>query len=152
MGTGITLTALDECLHGRHVVQAFAHRHRRDQYGEPNGNQPQQVEPLVTADPQSRRDGPLVFHPAGPGLRVDDVLSKVQLCAIAHSSVPVAAIFVGLELFAIVRRGSYGGSRQIDMPVSATTFTLGLWDVEFIVAHRISSDLASSLVFTNRVV
>jgi hypothetical protein len=58
MGTGIPL---DECLHRRHVVQAFTHRHRRHQQGEPDGKQPQQVEPLVTTDPQSRRNRPLVF-------------------------------------------------------------------------------------------
>jgi hypothetical protein len=89
MGTGI---ALDECLHGRHVVQTFTHRHRRDQQGEPGGNQPQQVEPLVAADPQSRRDRALVFQPAGPGLRVDDVFSRVQLRTIAGSFVPIADI------------------------------------------------------------
>jgi hypothetical protein len=115
-----------------------AHRHRGDQEGEPDGNQPQQVEPLVTTHAQSRRDRPLVFHPAGPGLRVDDVLGKVQLCAIARGPAPIADVVVRLELFAAVRSSSYAGSGRIDMSVSAATFALGVPDGGSVVGHRSS--------------
>jgi hypothetical protein len=82
IGAGI---ALDECLQRRHVCQAFADRHRRKQQSEADRDQPQQVEPLVAADPQLGSGGPPgEVESATVRLDIDGVFGGVYLAAIVR--------------------------------------------------------------------
>ncbi len=82
VGPGV---ARDERLNGRHVVQALADRHRRDQQPKADRDQPQKVEPPVTADAQLRGGRPPgQIEPAAVFLDIDGVVGGMDLVPITR--------------------------------------------------------------------
>ena len=67
--------------HRRQLADALGDGDRGEQQHEPDGDQPEQVEPLAVADPHARRDTPVLRNRAREGVRVDDVLALLQLGA-----------------------------------------------------------------------
>ena len=75
-GAGVTD---DETLHGRHVAEPLRRRHGDDQDDEPDGEQPEQVEPPAATDAHAGSDALHLGDRPRPRRRIDDVLTLGQL-------------------------------------------------------------------------
>lgn len=74
-----TRVAIDEPLHDPGAAHALRSRDCGDEHHQPDGPQPQEIEPTTATDPNPRGNTAGSRHRARPGVGINDVLASRQL-------------------------------------------------------------------------
>ncbi len=106
-GASVPGYCADEPLHERVPPQPLGDRDQDDQHQEADRQQPQQVEPPGTADPDPRSDPADLRDRARPSGRIDHILARRQL-------VPIAANVIRRDTRRRRSRQIFGGSISAD--------------------------------------